>query len=263
MCLIGCGRLAGRCGKMYSCHLFSYGGSLVYFLSWSSGRLQENLKLLALRVVAVAYERWSLTRGSKHRSDLTGKRWYFGKQVAEERWSQPGGSTVVQLLIIANLALRASLAIYHLHIYTRAHEITVNYIPVKLFGAKVWPLAYAEPFTWSRSLGSSRNRAWMTISSAGQDGWILAKFFFFFACLWTETESRSISSPKKERGQYRVILTEQAWSIKESVMWLAGNFFLRDTAGRPRAGKMAPSCQLAAQDLVRLAHSLSQPWDNR
>jgi len=35
------------------------------------GRLKtnENSKLLALKVVAVAYERWSLTRGSKY-SDL-------------------------------------------------------------------------------------------------------------------------------------------------------------------------------------------------
>ena len=51
------------------------------------GRLKtkENFKLLALEVVAVAYERWSLTRGSKY-SDLTGKLWYFGKLVAEKRW---------------------------------------------------------------------------------------------------------------------------------------------------------------------------------
>ena len=36
----------------------------------------------------------------------------------------------------------------------------------------------------------------------------------FFACLWTETESRSINTQKKERGQYPAILTKQAWSIK-------------------------------------------------
>ena len=35
-------------------------------------KTKENFKLLALRVVAVAYERWSLTRGSKY-SDLAGK----------------------------------------------------------------------------------------------------------------------------------------------------------------------------------------------
>ena len=37
----------------------------------------------------------------------------------------------------------------------------------------------------------------------------------FFACLWTETESRSINSQKKERGQFPAILTEQTWSIKD------------------------------------------------
>ena len=49
--------------------------SLYYLSTVSSGRLREvktteNFKLLALKVVAVAYERWSLTRGSKY-SDLT------------------------------------------------------------------------------------------------------------------------------------------------------------------------------------------------
>ena len=39
---------------------------------------------------------------------------------------------------------------------------------------------------------------------------------FFFACLCTETESRSINlQNKKERGQYPAILTEEAWSIKD------------------------------------------------
>ena len=44
------------------------------------GRLKtkESFKLLALKVVAVAYERWSLTRGSKY-SDLTWKLLVFWK----------------------------------------------------------------------------------------------------------------------------------------------------------------------------------------
>ena len=37
----------------------------------------------------------------------------------------------------------------------------------------------------------------------------------FFAFLWIETNSRSIKTQKKERGQYPAILTEQAWSIKD------------------------------------------------
>ena len=129
---------------------------------------------------------------------------------------------------------------------------------MKLLRATVWPHCLARNRLPGHELwGSSRNRAWMTSSNAGQDGWILAKFFFFFACLWTETESRSISSPKKERGQYRVIYDRTSVVNKGSVMWLAGNFFMRDISGSSRAGKMAPSCQLAAQDLVRLAHSVS------
>ena len=40
-----------------------------------------------------------------------------------------------------------------------------------------------------------------------QDGWILAKFFFFFAFLWTETKYRSIKTQKQKRGQYPATLT--------------------------------------------------------
>ena len=52
------------------------------------GRLktkQKNFKLSALKVVVVTvvYERWSLTRGSKH-SDLNWKLLYFGKLVIKE-----------------------------------------------------------------------------------------------------------------------------------------------------------------------------------
>ena len=53
----------------------------VYYLS--NGRLgrlkaKENFKLLALKVVALAYERWSLTRGSNY-NDLTWKPLVFWK----------------------------------------------------------------------------------------------------------------------------------------------------------------------------------------
>ena len=46
----------------------------------------------------------------------------------------------------------------------------------------------------------------------------------FFACLWTETESRSINSQKQEQGQYPAILTKQAWSIKDLLYGFRGNF---------------------------------------
>ena len=37
----------------------------------------------------------------------------------------------------------------------------------------------------------------------------------FFACLWTETKSRSKNLQKKERGQYPAILAKQTWSMKD------------------------------------------------
>ena len=37
----------------------------------------------------------------------------------------------------------------------------------------------------------------------------------FFACLWTETRSRSINAQRKEQGQHPAILTKQAWSIED------------------------------------------------
>ena len=46
--------------------------SLCYLLSGWRLKTGQNFKLLALKVVAVAYERWSLTIGAKY-SDLTWK----------------------------------------------------------------------------------------------------------------------------------------------------------------------------------------------
>ena len=37
----------------------------------------------------------------------------------------------------------------------------------------------------------------------------------FFACLWTETSSRSINTQKKNEANILPSLTEQAWSIKD------------------------------------------------
>ena len=44
----------------------------------------------------------------------------------------------------------------------------------------------------------------------------------FFACLWTGTEVHKHA--QKERSQYPVILTEQAWSIKDLLHGFWGNF---------------------------------------
>ena len=59
----------------------------------------------------------------------------------------------------------------------------------------------------------------------------------FFACLWSETKSRSINSQKKERDQYPATLTEQTWSIKNLLYGFRGKFFLWDTAGSPERAR--------------------------
>ena len=45
----------------------------------------------------------------------------------------------------------------------------------------------------------------------------------FFASLWTETESRSINTQKKNQAN-QAILTEQAWSIKDLLYGFWENF---------------------------------------
>ena len=63
------------------------------------GRLKtkENCKLSSLKVVAVAYERWSLTRGSNY-SDLTEKFLVFWKSGRSREVVARGGSTVFLFL---------------------------------------------------------------------------------------------------------------------------------------------------------------------
>ena len=68
----------------------------------------------------------------------------------------------------------------------------------------------------------------------------------FFACLWTETKSRSINLQKK-RGQYPAILTEQTWSIKDLLYGFREKFFFRDTAGSPERAKWLHLAHLGSQ----------------
>ena len=60
--------------------------------------------------------------------------------------------------------------------------------------------------SWLNKLGQVTNETKCEVKMAGY--WPSS----FFACLWTETKSRSINSQKKEWGQYPAILTEQTWS---------------------------------------------------
>ena len=56
-------------------------------------KIRENVKLLVLKAVAVAYERWTLTRGLKY-SDLTWKRLVFWKTGRRGEVVATGSSTL-------------------------------------------------------------------------------------------------------------------------------------------------------------------------
>ena len=54
---------------------------------------------------------------------------------------------------------------------------------------------------------------WVIDQVWGQDGWILAKFFF---CVFMDRDEVEVNKlAKKERGQYSAILTAQTWSIQD------------------------------------------------
>ena len=63
---------------------------------------------------------------------------------------------------------------------------------------------------------------WVIDQVWGQDGWILAKFFFCVFMDQDEVEVHKLA--KTERGQYPAILTEQTWSIKDLLYGFWWNF---------------------------------------
>ena len=58
----------------------------------------------------------------------------------------------------------------------------------------------------------------------------------FFACLWTETKSRSINSQKRTRP-ISSHLDRTNLVNKEFIIWLLGKFCLRDVAGGPERAR--------------------------
>ena len=69
----------------------------------------------------------------------------------------------------------------------------------------------------------------------------------FFACLWTETKSRSINSQKNRTRPINSHLDRTNLVNKGFIIWLSVKFFLRDTAGSPEQARW-----------LHLAHSGSQ-----
>ena len=91
----------------------------------------------------------------------------------------------------------------------------------------------------------------------GQDGWILAAFFF---CVFMDRDEVEVHKlAKKERSQYPAILTEQTWSIKDSLYGFRWNVFLRNTAGSPQRARWL---HLARSDSrLHLSRSRSLPYN--
>ena len=56
----------------------------------------------------------------------------------------------------------------------------------------------------------------------------------FFACLWTETESRSINSQKKRMRPISSHLDRKSLVNKGFIIWLSRKFFSRDMAVSPK-----------------------------
>ena len=59
----------------------------------------------------------------------------------------------------------------------------------------------------------------------------------FFACLWTETKSRSINSQKKENEANIQHLNQTNLVNKGFIIWLLVKFCLRDTAGSTKRAR--------------------------
>ena len=75
---------------------------------------------------------------------------------------------------------------------------------------------------WRGLIFTTKLFVWVIDQVWGQDGWILAKFFF---CVFMDRDGVEVHKlAKKERGQYPAILTEQAWSIKDLLYGFRGNF---------------------------------------
>ena len=74
---------------------------------------------------------------------------------------------------------------------------------------------------WKVNISASPE-VWVIDQVWGEDGWILAKFFFSVFMDWDKVKVNELA--KKEWHQYPAILTEQTWSIKDLLYGLRGSF---------------------------------------
>ena len=72
----------------------------------------------------------------------------------------------------------------------------------------------------------------------------------FFACLWTETESRSINAQKTRPISSHLDRTSLV--NKGFIIWLLGKFFLRDKAGSPERARWLHLARSGSQSQRRI-----------
>ena len=154
------------------------------------------------------------------------------------------------------------------HIYTRYSSVhvpreRVGLLPDQLCGAcgplpktltliQEPNLRFSPPvLTWKGSLFSKTYKC--EVKMAGYSPSSL------FACLWTETESRSISSLK--RNEAKSSRLDRAWSLKDLIYSFRGNFSCGTRRVVPCGQDSFISCLLGlpitAQDLIHLGRSRS------
>ena len=145
-------------------------------VTYERSKTKENVKLLAITVVTVAYERWSLTRGSKY-SDLSCKLLVFwktghrGEVVTYERWYQLEN----QLYFSYTLRVQKSIRVLVMTIYT--NNITDNiYWPLLMWELQLFCRAFFWGLLeWSDTVSDSSSVWWgVTLGDtrgvAGLDG---------------------------------------------------------------------------------------------
>ena len=75
---------------------------------------------------------------------------------------------------------------------------------------------------------------------------------YFFASLWTETESRSINTQKKRTRPISSHLDRTNLVNKGFIIWLLGKFFLRDKAGSPERARWLHLARSGSQSQRRI-----------
>ena len=106
---------------------------------------------------------------------------------------------------------------------------------MKLYISELYYINTSEiPGEPSRVNISSHVKIYGLLTKLVRSRWLDIGQVLFFACLRTETESRSINSQEKINIQPS---GPNKLGQKGVIIWLSGKFFLRNTAGNPERAR--------------------------